>query len=307
MTDRPEWANEIDQAGDKAPETLLSRYGRRAMMLGAAATGAGVAASLVGGGMAEAAPDSSPPVLLGKSNTTGATTRVISRTGTGLSGHAASASQSGVAGYDTSRTRKGFGVYGQSVNGVGVNGISKTNNGVAGNASAVGFSGVAGIDNTFTRGTPELPTQGVYGQSNVNNGVTGVSFGGTGIAGHCKTPGFAGVEAVDAATKSGAYGLKAVSAHGTALFGTTTNGLGLHVDGKAKFRYSGVVFISPGQKTKTVSAPGLTSSDLVLATLQVAENGVYIEAAVPGSGSFTVTLSKAPSNELHFGWFAIAS
>lgn len=305
MTDQPERPSETDQAGDGTPRSLPARYGRRALMLGAAATGAGVAANLVSGGLAEAAPDTSSPVLLGKSNTTGGTTIVTSRSGTGLSGHAAAATQAGVKGFDTSSGKKGFGVYGQSVNGVGVNGISKHNNGVVGNTSAIGFSGVAGIDNTFTVQPPGIPTQGVYGQSNVNNGVTGVSFGGKGVAGHARTAGFSGVEGVDAATRPGGFGVTGVSAHGTALFGTTTDGLGLHVDGKAKFKYSGVVIISAGQKTKTVTVSGLTSFDFVLATLQVPDSGVYIEAAQPGSGSFTITLSKGPTKEVRVAWMAL--
>src|SRR5215469_7636624 len=101
MTDQPEWASEINQAGDNASASLPARYGRRALMLGAAATGAGVAASLVGGGLADAAPGGSAPVLLGKSNTTGGTTSVASRSGTGLAGHAAASNQAGVSGVST--------------------------------------------------------------------------------------------------------------------------------------------------------------------------------------------------------------
>lgn len=291
MTDQPERASEIDQSGDRAPGSLPARYGRRALMLGAAATGAGVAASLVGSGLAEAAPDPSPPVLLGKTNTTSGTTIVASGSGTGLSGHAHTAGQAGVKGFDTSSGKKGFGVYGQSVNGVGVNGISKNNNGVAGNTSAIGFSGVAGIDSTFKVQPPGIPTQGVYGQSNVNNGVTGVSFGGKGVAGHARTPGFSGVEGVDAATSPGGFGVTGVSAHGTALYGTTTDGLGLHVNGQAKFKYSGLVFISPGQKTKTVSVSGLTSSNLVLLP---DGPGSQAKPAYPVSASIIATLSCRP-------------
>src|SRR5215472_13355819 len=151
MTDQPERASEIDQSGDRAPGSLPARYGRRALMLGAAATGAGVAASLVGSGLAEAAPDASPPVLLGKTNTTSGTTIVASGSGTGLFGHAHTAGQAGVKGFDTSSGKKGFGVYGQSVNGVGVNGISKNNNGVAGNTSAIGFSGVSQASTAHSR------------------------------------------------------------------------------------------------------------------------------------------------------------
>jgi hypothetical protein len=303
MTDRPERANDIDQAGGAAPGSLAARYGRRALMLGAAAAGAGVAASLVGGGLAEAAPDSGS-VQLGKTNTTGPTTRVVSRSGTGVSGHAATAGQAGIAGYDLSKTKKGFGVYGQSENGVAVNGISKNNNGVVGNTSAIGFAGVAGIDFTEKHTPQGVPTQGVYGQSNFNAGVTGVSFGGTGIAGNSRTPGYSGVEGVNTASHGG-FGVTAVSNHGTALFGNSTHGLGLHVNGKVKFSSSGVVFIDKGQKSKTISVSGMTTSMFVLATPQAAESGVYVLAAQPGSGSLTITLSQGGSADVPVAWFAL--
>jgi len=118
-----------------------------------------------------------------------------------------------------------------------------------------------------------------------------VSFGGKGVAGHARTPGFSGVEGVDAATSPGGFGVTGVSAHGTALYGTTTDGLGLHVNGQAKFKYSGLVFISPGQETKTVSVSGLTSSNLVLLP---DGPGSQAKPAYPVSASIIATLSCRP-------------
>lgn len=299
MGDRPERAIEMDQANDRTPGSLPARYGRRAVMLGAAATGAGVAASLVGGGLAEAAPDVSLPVLLGKSNTTGGTTVVTSRSHTGLSGHAAVNNQAGVSGFNTGRGVNSFGVFGHSVHGTAVNGISQHGNGVVGNASTVGFSGVAGIDFSKTKGA-----QGVYGQSNVGDAVLGVSFGGTGVVGHSRTPGHSGVFGQDAASHGGT-GVTGQSDHGTAVFATSAHGVALHVDGKARFKNSGLAFVPPGQKTKMVSVPGMSASSLVLATIQHPENGVFIEAAQPAAGSFTITLSKNASSSLPVAWFVL--
>lgn len=305
MTDQPDRAKEINQPGDTASTSLPARYGRRALMLGAAATGAGVAASLVGGGLAEAAPDRAGPVLLGQSNVTSGTTIVTSHGGSGLAGQAAGEREAGVKGYDTSSTRKGYGVYGHSVNGIAVNAISQHNSAVVGNARTVGAAGVAGLDFSGRRSPSGVPTSGVYGQSNVNVGVTGASFGGTGVAGHSKTPGYSGLEGVNAATKPGGFGVTAVCEHGTAVFATSAHGLGLHVDGKAKFKFSGIVFFAPGQKSRTIPHPGLSKSNFVLATPQVGESGVYVEEAQAGTGSFTVTLSKSPTKELQIAWFAL--
>src|SRR5580658_331566 len=72
-------------AAQAAGPTAGARYGRRALMFGAAAAGAGVAASVVGGGVAQAAPDASA-VQLGKANSTGPTTSISSSAGTGLEG-----------------------------------------------------------------------------------------------------------------------------------------------------------------------------------------------------------------------------
>jgi hypothetical protein len=311
MTDRPERASEFDQAGDQTPGSFAARYGRRALMLGAAATGAGVAASLVGGGLAEAAPDGSPPVLLGKSNTTSGATVVTSRSHTGIAGHAQTNNQAGATGLNTARGANSFGVFGHSVHGTGVNGISQHGNGIVGNASTVGFSGVAGIDSCLTKGA-----QGVYGQSTRGDGVLGVSFNGTGVTGTCRVVGTSGVFGLDQTPKAGSHGVIGQSPHGDGVFGNSPNGVGVHaesthgialkVQGKTKFSTSGVVSVASGQRTMTVSVPGLTTSDLVLATIQRPEGGVFIEAAQPGADAFTITLSKNPSSPMPIAWLVLS-
>lgn len=311
MSDRPERANEMDQAGDRSPGSLPARYGRRALMLGAAATGAGLAASLVGGGLAEAAPEGLPAVLLGRSNTTGATTIVTSRSHTGISGHAETNNQAGVSGFNTASGANSFGVFGHSVHGTAVNGISQHGNGVVGNASTFNMSGVAGIDFCPTKGA-----HGVYGQSNKGDAVLGVSFEGTGVTGTCKVVGQSGVHGLDQTPKAGSHGVFGQSPHGDAVLGSSPNGVGVHaestnglalrVQGKTKFSTSGITSVASGQRTATISVAGLTTSDMVLATIQRAESGVFIEAAQPSTGSFTITLSKVPSAPLPVAWFVLS-
>jgi hypothetical protein len=233
-------------------------------MFGAAATGAGVAASLAGGSAADAAPDASKSVLLGASNSAKATTQVITRGGNGLKGQTFASGQSGVVGFDTSTATGGHGVYGNSEHGDGVLGISAHGDGVVGQTSTAGKSGVAGID---------------------------------------------------ISKKSGAHGLFGQSPHGDAVYGTSESGVGVHctsekgtallVEGKTKFSNSGVSFVSNGHTTATVSHSGVSSASIVLATIQKPESGVYIEGVETGSGSFTITLSKAPSAALPVGWFIL--
>ena len=210
-------------------------------MLGAAAAGAGVAASLAGGSLAEAAPDAGSAVQLGKSNSAKATTQVITKGGDGLKGQTSATNHSGIVGFDTSSGTGGHGVYGNSVHGDGVLGISAHKTGVVGQGSTVGQSGVAGIDVTPTTGG-----HGLFGQSQHGDG------------------------------------LYATSPNGVALRGQSAHGLALHVEGKAKFANSGVVTVPSGHKTANVNVPGLTSSNIVLATIQNPQSGIFIEGAAAG-------------------------
>jgi hypothetical protein len=42
-----------------------------------------------------------------------------------------------------------------------------------------------------------------------------------------------------------------------------------------------------------------------MATIQTPHSGVYIEAAKPGTGEFTITLSKAATADLPVGYFVL--
>lgn len=178
MSDQPEQARAIDPATDEGQAVSSGHFGRRALMLGAAATGAGVAASVTGGGAAEAAPSRQPAVLLGKSNSAHATTQVITRAGDGLKGQTFATEHSGVVGFDTSTATGGHGLYGHSIHGLGVLGISQHSTGVTGLGSTVGQSGVAGIDQTATAGA-----HGVFGQSKHGDAVYATSPHGTALRG----------------------------------------------------------------------------------------------------------------------------
>ncbi|HUC58215.1 MAG TPA: hypothetical protein VMA95_12495 [Streptosporangiaceae bacterium] len=284
-----------------AGQAPAGHYGRRALMFGAAAAGAGVAASVVGGGIAEAAPDSSA-VQLGKSNTTSGTTIINSTTATGIQGTTKKLGQAGVTGIDntpTSGNPHSNGVYGRSINGSGVLGISDHHNGVTGQASTSGYSGVAGIDLA-----PDRLGHGVYGQSNNGHGVYGYSYTGSGVVGQGNVKGQSGVAGFDV-SKGGGNGVYGHSDHGVAVWCQNSDGIALHVAGKATFKNAGVVHVASGSKTVTVKVPGMTSSSIVLATIQKAQGTVSIAAAEAGSGEFTVTLTGKATSSLPVGWFVI--
>ncbi len=264
MSDQSGQAREVKPESDESSGPSAVHRGRRALMFGAAAAGAGVAASLAGGGLAEAAPDAGGAVQLGKSNSAKATTQVITKGGDGLKGQTSATNHSGIVGFDTSSGPGGHGVYGNSVHGDGVLGISAHKTGVVGQCSTVNESGVAGIDISTAAGA-----HGVFGQSSHGDAVLGTS------------------------------------ANGTALHGESANGLALKVAGRAKFSHSGVVSVPGGHTTAHVSVPGMVSSNIVLATIQNPQSGIFIEGAAPGSGGFTVTLSGSSESSVKVGWIVL--
>jgi hypothetical protein len=157
MTDQPEQLSGNEPANDRAVHSLAARYGRRALIIGTAAAGAGLAADLVAGGQAQAAPDSSHPVLLGKINLTSGSTVVGSKNSNGLEGHTHTDAKAGVAGIDFSKTKGANGVYGQTNHGNGVFGIGiDGGNGVGGHSNTSGHSAIVGVDSAPSGGTALL-------------------------------------------------------------------------------------------------------------------------------------------------------
>ncbi|MGH9208629.1 MAG: hypothetical protein ACRD1G_19110 [Acidimicrobiales bacterium] len=75
------------------------------------------------------------------------------------------------------------------------------------------------------------------------------------------------------------------------------------------FSNSGTVSITAGQKTATSTGATLTSTSLVLATLQNSLRGVYDQAVVPNvsGNSFEIFLSKAVPRGMtaKVAWFVV--
>ncbi|HET7016132.1 MAG TPA: hypothetical protein VFI65_19580 [Streptosporangiaceae bacterium] len=156
MSDRNE-----PSAGERAVHSLTAwarrRYGRRALFLGAAAASAGLAADVVVGGAAQAAPDAAKPVLLGKQNVTSGATAVGSSNSNGFEGHTHTTGKSGIAGLDFNKTKGSQGVYGQTYHGNGVFGIGiGGGNGVGAHSNTSGFSALHAVDSAKSGGTAVL-------------------------------------------------------------------------------------------------------------------------------------------------------
>jgi hypothetical protein len=189
------------------------RVGRRRLMLGAAAAGAGAAVGLVAGaGPASAAPDANGgAVKLGDSNKATATTSVTTTAGDGLQGiSSAGGGFAGVNGVDNSSGAAG--VSGTSTNGTGVSGTSTNGIGVSGSSTA--GAGVIGTTSATFSGSGEQA--GVFGSSTGTNGVGVFGQGEVGVFGTTSTNLTTGVSGLDESPEGG-FGVAAGSDHGTAL------------------------------------------------------------------------------------------
>ena len=85
----------------------------------------------------------------------------------------------------------------------------------------------------------------------------------------------------------------------------SATGTALNVQGKAVFSRSGIVTIAAGKSFRTVNLAGVTAASMILATAQQVK-GVYVKAAVPGNGSFTIYLTgNAPTGGLKVAYFVL--
>ena len=75
--------------------------------------------------------------------------------------------------------------------------------------------------------------------------------------------------------------------------------------GIGTLRRSGRAAVSKGKSSHAVTVSGLTSSNLVIATLQTHRTGVYVAAAVPTTGRFTLYLNKAVTATTYFAWVVL--
>jgi hypothetical protein len=246
MSDRADDRNDAMVEAEEEPGSEPRPLGRRAMVFGAAAAGAGAVAAIVGGaGVASAA--TGDPVIAGESVTASNDTTVSTTAGNGLVGETSDGSMAGVLGHDTSGG--GYGVRGESDAGTGVYGTSTTGTGVQGATSSDGQSAVNGTDTSTAGGS------GVFGESANGAGVIGLSTAGYGLIG-------AGALAPLALLPAGSAGAPASGAHNL---------------GEVYVDSAGVLY-----KCVTAGTPGLWAP--LLSTIPLASPVRVIDSRVPTGG-----------------------
>ena len=283
---------------------------RRAILAAAVAGLAASTAHALGRPAAVLATDGQP-IIQGQTNTGTLSTVVAVANTTALQGvtDAPTGNNYGVRGRTTSTG--GSGVVGQSV---ATSGFSYGVRGFTGSDFGAGvrgegpFRGAEGVATDV--GSPGV---GIVGESK-GNGVGVVGFVGPGYE-YFPKEGVHG-ESNDA----GAYGAVGRSLHGTAVQGRSDDGIAVHanaglaagtalkVDGRAVFSRSGRANVLAGQSTKVVNGVPLTSSSLVLATIQGSgAAGVYVKSvSISVANSwFTIRLSKAVAANTPVAWFVV--
>jgi hypothetical protein len=216
----------------------------------------------------------------------------------------------------------GFRVHATGVGSAGIVGLGGST-GVSGGGDTYGVQGT-GLTGVYGFGSSigiegRAPT-GVYGLG-TSSGVEGSNeegFAANGVYGHVDTPGTSGVYGLNVGTGYGVAGRASNVDGGTGVYGEAPNsavgigvlaasgpGTALKVDGKAVFSRSGIETIQAGHDFRTVTLAGVTTASMILATSQQ-NKGVYVKAAVPGTGSFTIRLtSNAPSGGLKVAYFVL--
>ncbi|MGO8876066.1 MAG: hypothetical protein ACLQNG_09935 [Acidimicrobiales bacterium] len=101
-------------------------------------------------------------------------------------------------------------------------------------------------------------------------------------------------------------GVSGYSKSGIGVRAASTSGDALVVSGKVVFSTSGLATVATHKTSVTVALATVTSSSIVLATLQTDEGAIAVANAVPGSGEFTINLTAAPhAHSVKVAWFVI--
>ena len=181
-------------------------------------------------------------------------------------------------------------------------------------AAAVATDGqaiLAGQGNTET-GTTGL-TNGNFGEAfaattytgNPNSAILGQAFsGGNGVFGDTDSNTASGVYGQNDA---GGYGVAGRAANGTGVLADSANGTALNVSGVLVASRSGLATVAAGQIYKQVSLTDLSSKSFIVATVQGATAGVWVQRVIVNAAgsSFRIYLNKAATANTKVGWFAI--
>ena len=213
-----------------------------------------------------------------------------------LGGSNVASAQTGISNSTTSSTVLGLASYSPG-SGYALSAYSDLNIAVFGHGYATNLPAVKGWASGESTGVygysgHDVPAAkaytGVYGIADVGGSA------GRGVFGECSL----GI---------GVLGQSLGTGVGVRAHNTNNSGLALKVTGKAAFDRSGKLTVLAGQSSVTKSSISLTSSSLVLATLQSNVAGLYVQGVVtnPGGSAFTVYLSKAPAANVTVAWMAV--
>jgi hypothetical protein len=92
------------------------------------------------------------------------------------------------------------------------------------------------------------------------------------------------------------------------LYGAATSpaAYALLTDGKIKFNgRSGRTTISPNHLYRDVSISGMTSSSVVIATLQSRKAGYHVECVISYTGKFRIFINKTSTSTIYFSYLVI--
>jgi hypothetical protein len=287
---------------EESTEGARSKRSRRDVLAGAAgAVGVITAQAVVGAKPAYAGSDGD--VVLGQDNqVTAGTTGVQSSAITGLHGRTTATNATGVFG--EALNSGGIGVHG-TASAMGVRGDGAgVGEGVHGEAGNGGIGVVGNVNGTSGYGVQGGgPSVGVWA---VATNSTGWGVGGSGgTYGLWGQGGVAGVYAFSGGTGVIGEG-DTIGVHGISAPDQT--GIGLQVDGRCVFRTAGVATVPSGTNRVTKTLAGVSSTDMILATVQ--QTGAFsVKNAVAGSGQFTIYLNKAPTSPatVKVAWFVISA
>lgn len=285
---------------------------RRALLLGAAAAGAGVATLVAGAPAADAAPVQY--VRLASESFANTTTWIQTSAGTGFLG--VQDKPSGVL----ASTGLNAGVAGDSDAVDGVLGVSSAANGVHGIGAANGSSGVLGEDTSTSGGS------GVQGTSTNGIGVLASSANGTAlkVEGPAQLTGAlsadgqisgaslttSGEVSAGSLTTNGEVSAGSLTATGavSAASLTTTGAVSaetLAVTGEIALGRSGATTVFANRKTVRVSVPGMTHTSLVIATCQGKAVTVAVACVDAKDGYFIIHMNQAPRRNTRIAWLVL--
>jgi hypothetical protein len=297
---------------------------RRALLAAGAGGLLAAVATLVGRPLAVRAVDGDP-ILAGTVEDASATTGVTTTGGNALQGilNAQSYDQAGSAVYaEANGSYNAYALHAKNTQGYGTAILAEAGD----NTSAI----------TARAGDVAIYARSVKALGSGGTGINAVaeSINGSGVVGRASAAGGVGMRAIadlgvglvassgnlnpSAPANTGAYAYAAQDPSSRGVFGQTTVGRGveglattgtgvhaqagsagtaLQVNGKVRFSRSGKIAVAAGATSVTKELGAVTTASMILALFASNESGVWVRAAVPAAGSFTIYFNRSlPTN-----------